>query len=86
MLIHGERGVGERIATELSQQGHIHHLKGHILFGTNGACQLYFGCVLLSIGESKGKHFVKLTKCPKETGGGVLSATQNDQSFIVHCG
>ena len=77
--VHLEGGVGEGVAAELAEERHIHHFIGHLLFGADFGGDVYLVGVFLSVGEAQGVHFVETLQCPKEAGGGVLSAAEHHE-------
>ena len=78
LAVHGHRGVRQRVVPQSADEGRVHDLEVYAGLGGYGACQFYFLLVLLPVAEAQGVHFGKLLFGPKQAGGGVLSATEDD--------
>jgi hypothetical protein len=77
--VHLQGGIGERITAELSEEGHVHHFIGHLLFGADRLGDFYFVGVFLSVGEAQRVDFVEVLERPEEAGGGILSTAEHHE-------
>ena len=80
--VHLQRRVSQGVAAELSDEGNVHHLERHVLLLADGASDFDFLGVLLPVGESEGVHLLKMAQRPKEAGGRILSAREDDKRFV----
>lgn len=88
LLIHGYSGVGERVAPQMTDEGHVHLLPVEAGFAGDRLGHLHFLHVFLPIDEREGVDFLKMLLGPKEAGGGVLSTAKHHEGlvfvYVVH--
>ena len=77
--IHLQGGIGERITAELSEEGHIHHFIGHLLFGADRLGDFHLVGVFLPVGEAQRVDFVEVLERPEKASGGILSAAEHHE-------
>ena len=85
LRVHLHGGVGQRIVSQASDEGDVHHVEVHSGLPGNGTCHVHFLHMLLPVGKRQGTHAAEVLLRPEETRGGVLPSAEHHQGCIfVH--
>jgi hypothetical protein len=68
---------------QISDERYIHNVEMDVCLFSDFLSYFCFVLMFLSISETEGPYLLESFFCPEETGGGILSATEYDQSFLV---
>ena len=82
-LVHDDRTVCQRIVVQLRDETDVHQSEVDIVVSADFFCQLHLYAMLLPIDKRDGIDLFEMVLSPKEAGGRILSATQDNECAVA---